>query len=87
MGLGDDLEKAKKEVLRKIGRNMLLFQQVEHMLKFLIANGPFSGGIGDIKANKEQRAESGIPRRLPLANLLAIANIASHALSFQQNRP
>jgi hypothetical protein len=58
MGLNDDLEKAKNEVLRKIGRNMLLFQQVEHTLKFLIANGQFSGGIGEIKANKEQRAES-----------------------------
>jgi hypothetical protein len=36
---------------------MLLFQQVEHMLKYLIANGQFSGNIGEIKANKEQRAE------------------------------
>jgi hypothetical protein len=58
MGLDDDLEKAKNEVLRKIGRNMLLFQQVEHMLKYLIANAQFSGGIGAIKANKEQRAGS-----------------------------
>ncbi len=34
-----ELEKAKNEVLRKIGRNMLLFQQLEQMLKYLIANG------------------------------------------------
>lgn len=53
-----ELEKAKNEVLRKIGRNLVLFQQVEHMLKYLIANGQFSGNIGEIKANKEQRAES-----------------------------
>lgn len=58
MDLEVELKKAKDEVLRKIGRNMLLFQQVEYMLKFLIANGQFSGGIGEIKANKEQRAES-----------------------------
>ena len=57
MELEVELEKAKNEVLRKIGRNMLLFQQVEHMLKYLIANGQFSGNIGEIKANKEQRAE------------------------------
>lgn len=57
MELEVELKKAKNEVLRKIGRNMLLFQQVEHMLKYLIANGQVSGNIGEIKANKEQRTE------------------------------
>jgi hypothetical protein len=27
------------DVLRKIGRNMMLFQQLEHLLKFIVANG------------------------------------------------
>ena len=57
MDLEDNLENARNEVLRKIGRNMLLFQQMEHMLKYLIANGQFSGNVGEIKANVEQRAE------------------------------
>lgn len=52
-----ELEKAKNEVLRKIGRNMILFQQMECMLKYLITNGNVSGYISEIKANKEQRAE------------------------------
>lgn len=53
-----ELEKAKNEVLRKIGRNMILFQQMERMLKYLITNGNVSGYISEIKANKEQRAET-----------------------------
>jgi len=53
-----ELEKANNEVLRKIGRNMLLFQQVEHMLKYIVANGNYSGYSREIKAIKEQRAAS-----------------------------
>lgn len=51
-----ELEKAKNQVLRKIGRNMLLFQQLEQMLKYLIANGKVAGCASEIKANKEKRA-------------------------------
>lgn len=51
-----ELEKAKNEVLRKIGRNMLLFQQLEQMLKYLIANGKVAGCASEIKANQEKRA-------------------------------
>ena len=51
-----ELEKAKNEVLSKIGRNMLLFQQLEQMLKYLIANGKVAGCASEIKANKEKRA-------------------------------
>jgi len=52
-----ELEKAKNEVLRKIGRNILIFQQVEYMLKYLVANGNISGSISEVRAKKEQRAE------------------------------
>ena len=51
-----ELEKAKNEVLRKIGRNVLLFQQMEKLLKFLIVNGKVAGYAGEIKAKIEQRA-------------------------------
>lgn len=60
-----ELEEARNEVFRKVGRNMLLFQHVEHLLRFLIANGQVSGNIGGIQANKEQRA--GIHNLLLLA--------------------
>lgn len=54
----DRLEKAKNEVLRKIGRNMLNFQKIEGMFKFLIANGSISGYASEIMDLKKQRAES-----------------------------
>ena len=51
-----ELEKAKNEVLRKIGRNMLLFQKLEQMLKYLITNGKVAGYASEIKAKQEKRA-------------------------------
>jgi hypothetical protein len=52
-----ELEKAKNEVLRKIGQNMLLFQQVEYLLKYVVANGNFSGSISQLRAQKERQIE------------------------------
>jgi hypothetical protein len=46
--MDEQLENIKNEVLRKIGRNMLLIQRVEHMLKFLIANGKVSGSASEL---------------------------------------
>ena len=49
---------SKDELHRKIGRNMLLFQQMEQMLKFLVANGRVGGNIHTLKARIEkQRAD------------------------------
>ncbi len=50
-----ELDYAKDEVLRKIGRNMLLYQQLEQLLKFLTANGQFSGYASEIWKNKAQK--------------------------------
>jgi len=58
MELEVELKKAKDVVLRKIGRNVLLFQQVEHMIKYLIANGQASGIISELIENQEQRTSS-----------------------------
>lgn len=52
-----ELEKAKNEVQRKIGRNVLLFQQVEYLLKYVVANGNFSGSISQLWAKKERQIE------------------------------
>ena len=49
------LEAARNEVLRKIGRNMLLFQQMEHLLKFLVVNGNVAGSISELKENQKKR--------------------------------
>ena len=55
MEINVELEKLKNEVLRKIGRNVMLFQQMEHLLKFLVANGTSSGYASELKTNHEQR--------------------------------
>ena len=37
---------------------MLLYQQVEHMLKYLVANGRIEGYASDLKANHKRRVET-----------------------------
>lgn len=43
------------EVLRRIGRNLLLFQQIEHILKHLMSSARFEGTIALAQANHEER--------------------------------
>lgn len=50
-----ELKKAKNEVQRKIGRNLILFQHVEHMLKWLVANGKIQGYASEIRSIREQQ--------------------------------
>jgi len=38
-----ELKEAKREVIYKVGRNVLMFQQMEHLSKYLVANGSVSG--------------------------------------------
>jgi hypothetical protein len=52
----EELEKLRNEVLRKIGRNVMLFQQIEYMLKFLLTNGKHCGYVSELKKNQELRA-------------------------------
>jgi hypothetical protein len=40
-----DHEELEREVLVKIGGNILLFQQIEGLLKFLMVNTLISGGM------------------------------------------
>ncbi len=46
------------EVQRKIGRNILLFQQLEYVLKYVIANGQLSGYSSDIEQIIASKRES-----------------------------
>jgi hypothetical protein len=51
-----DLIKMQDKVFGKIGRNLLNFQKIELMLKYLITNGRMSGYMSEFKANQERRA-------------------------------
>jgi len=51
-----NIENTVNEVLTKVGRNMMLFQQLEHLLKFIIINGSISGYASELHSNVEQRA-------------------------------
>jgi hypothetical protein len=69
MELQKDLIAARDEVFRKIGRNLLNFQKIEHMLKYLIANGKMSGHLSEIKESQERRA-SAVTRQM-MGNLVS----------------
>jgi hypothetical protein len=43
------------EVLRRIGRNLLLFQHIEHLLKHLTSHARFEGTIASAQSNHEER--------------------------------
>jgi len=49
------LEELVREVQRKIGRNILLFQQLEYLLKYIIANGQFSGYSSELERAIENK--------------------------------
>lgn len=51
-------KEAADDVQRKIGRNLLCFQQVEYLLKFLLSNKQRAGGIGqsaDIQGRRDAK--------------------------------
>lgn len=52
------LDDTVNEVHRKIGRNMLLFQQLEHLLKYFVASSSLSGYASELSLIKKQRAIS-----------------------------
>jgi hypothetical protein len=49
------LEETKSELLEKISRNILLFQQLEGLLKFLVIKKEISGSTSTISDNAERR--------------------------------
>ncbi|NQY26227.1 MAG: hypothetical protein HRT92_03515 [Piscirickettsiaceae bacterium] len=44
------LDNLVREIQRKIGRNILLFQQLEYGLKYVVANGQFSGYSSELES-------------------------------------
>lgn len=53
--IGTDLDSSVAEVQRRIGRNLLLFQQIEHLLKHLMSNARYEGTITSAKVDHEER--------------------------------
>jgi hypothetical protein len=62
--LQKNLIKVQNEVFRKIGRNLLIFQKIELMLKYLIDNGKVSGYLRELKENQELRATAAVKRTM-----------------------
>lgn len=54
----DQLSDLTNELFRRVGRNLLNFQRIEGMLKFLLANGQISGPIAEILQLREARTQS-----------------------------
>jgi hypothetical protein len=48
-------EELVNDVLQKVGRNVVLFQQLEQLLKFVVANGNLSGFASELSALKRSR--------------------------------
>lgn len=61
--LTSDLKPTQDEVLRRVGRNLLLFQQIEHFLKFLLSTHKSGGTAETIKTNLQKQAE-GISKKM-----------------------
>lgn len=52
-----ELEGLKNEVYRKIGRNIVLFQRMELMLKYIVQHSNFSGYLSEIESISEHKAQ------------------------------
>ena len=52
------IDKARSETLRKIGRNVVIFQKMEAMLKHLVAYGNMEGYMSDLEQVRTQRSSS-----------------------------
>jgi len=59
-----ELKVAKDEVIYRVGRNVLLFQQMEHILKYLVANGSISGYSSELLSRHEKHKDSVSKRTL-----------------------
>jgi hypothetical protein len=55
--LNSDLKPTQDEVLRRVGRNLLLFQQIEHFLKLLLASYKGGGTTETYQVNHQVRTD------------------------------
>lgn len=52
-----ELIKARDEVFRKVGRNLVNFQKIEQLLKGVILSSRMSGNVSELQKNYQQKAE------------------------------
>jgi hypothetical protein len=80
-----NLIKVQDEVFRKIGRNLLIFQKIELMLKYLIDNGKVSGYLRELNENQERRASEAVKRTMGnLAGQFMETALQEHEESLQE---
>ena len=53
-----DIKAVSDEALRKIGRNLVHFQKMEHALKIIISSGKISGTASELENAQKKRAKS-----------------------------
>ena len=63
-----ELESELNDTLRKIGRNVLHFQRMEAMLKFMISHSGIQGTVSTLKAKREKAVE--VVSRQTMGNLV-----------------
>lgn len=56
--MNSDLKPTCDEVLRRVGRNLLLFQQIEGLLKFLLSSHKAGGTPADFKERRQKQADT-----------------------------
>lgn len=54
----ENVNRLKDELLRKIGRNVLLFQKAEQLLKILLRVGSIAGGVSELESAMNMRTAS-----------------------------
>ena len=72
MEVNIQLEDLIREVQRKLGRNVILFQQIEHMLKYMLIHQDikFFRAQGEMKSNLQERKNTFVNQTL--------GNVAKH---------
>ena len=53
-----DIQELRNEVLRKLGRNLLVFQHIESLLKFFVSSGSVSANLGEFMSTLSYQQES-----------------------------
>ena len=53
-----ELQEHRKEVIYKVGRNLLRFQQMEKLLKYLVSHGTMSGHQSELLSKFDRRKQS-----------------------------
>ena len=51
-----DLKPIQDEVLRRVGRNLVIFQQIEHMLKAVLTHHKYEGPMDDLLEDRRVKA-------------------------------